>query len=273
MSARDQPKAAEPISVALFGASGRMGRLAAQTLEEHPNTRLVAVFGRQWSAAVPGQRRNFEDLSLLAEQGADVALDLSVGEAVSRHGRAAAEAGVHLVVGASGVGGELLAELASLFGGEGGPNCIVAPNFALGAVLATRMAELAAAFAETIDIVEMHHEAKADAPSGTAIDTAARIAAERERKGVSPPYSKPDVVDRLEGSRGAVGPGGVRLHALRTKGAVAHQEVIFGMEGQTLSVRHDSYDRRSFMPGVIAAVEAVARTSGLTVGLDRVLGL
>lgn len=261
------------IRVALFGASGRMGRQTLEAIEAQEDMVTVAVFGRQWSAPIPGARRGEEDLGLLAQQRVQVAVDLSVGEAVGGHARGCAAAGVHLVVGASGVGTELLAELERLFGPEAAPNCIVAPNFAIGAVLAARLAELAAPFAETIEIVEMHHDAKADAPSGTAIDAAQRIAARRAESGSPPLAERADALERLAGSRGAVGPGGVRLHSLRSRGAVAHQEIVMGMEGQTLSIRHDSYDRVSFMPGVIAAIRAIARTPGLTVGLDRVLGL
>jgi 4-hydroxy-tetrahydrodipicolinate reductase len=147
-------------------------------------------------------------------------------------------------------------------------NCVIAPNFAVGAVLMMRFAELAAPWFETAEIIELHHDQKVDAPSGTAMMTARRMAA------ASADWA-PDPTAKVvaEGARGGEGPGGIRVHSVRLRGLVAHQEVVLGTTGQSLSIRHDSYDRTSFMPGVIAAVKAVADRPGLTVGLDTLLGI
>lgn len=186
-----------------------------------------------------------------------------------------AEAGIHAVVGTTGFGPEDIEALASWFAGPAGgaPNCVLAPNFAIGAVLMMRFAELAAPWFGGAEIVESHHDVKRDAPSGTALLTAERIAAGRDAaaRGPFPPDATEVVV--VEGARGGVGPAGVHLHSLRLPGLVAHQEVVFGTAGQTLTIRHDSYDRVSFMDGVVLAVEAVADRPGLTVGLEPLLGL
>ncbi|MDQ1374953.1 MAG: 4-hydroxy-tetrahydrodipicolinate reductase, partial [Actinomycetota bacterium] len=146
-------------------------------------------------------------------------------------------------------------------------NCIVAPNFAIGAVLLVRMAEIASPYFDTAEIIELHHDNKIDAPSGTAMHTAERMAA-ASKEWAPDPTTKLTV----EGARGAKGPGGIPIHAVRMRGMVAHEEVLLGTMGQTLSIRHDSYDRTSFMPGVLLAVKAVAdRDDSLTVGLDSLL--
>ena len=147
-------------------------------------------------------------------------------------------------------------------------NCVIAPNFAIGAVLMMRFAELAAPWFETAEIIELHHDQKVDAPSGTAVLTAERMAAASAEWG-DDPTSK----EVLAGARGATGPGGIPVHSVRLRGLVAHQEVLLGTTGQSLTVRHDSYDRSSFMPGVVLAVKQVEHRPGLTVGLDALFGL
>ena len=144
----------------------------------------------------------------------------------------------------------------------------MAPNFAIGAVLMMRFAELAAPWFESAEIIELHHDQKVDAPSGTALLTAERMAARSA-------HWSDDPTERtvVEGARGGAGPAGIRIHSVRLRGLVAHQEVLLGTTGQSLSIRHDSYDRDSFMPGVLLAVKAVADHPGLTVGLDRLLDL
>ena len=147
-------------------------------------------------------------------------------------------------------------------------NAVIAPNFAIGAVLMMRFAELAAPYFETAEIIELHHDQKIDAPSGTAMLTAQRMAA------ASPDWADdPTETVVAEGARGGDGPGGIRVHSVRLRGLVAHQEVLLGTTGQSLSIRHDSYDRSSFMPGVLLAVRGVRERPGLTVGLDALLGL
>ena len=147
-------------------------------------------------------------------------------------------------------------------------NCVIAPNFAIGAVLMMRFAELAAPFFESVEIIEYHHDSKVDAPSGTAAMTAERIAAASKDWAADP--TTHEVID---GARGGRGPADIRVHALRIRGMVASQEVLFGTTGQTLDIRHDTYDRSSFMPGVLLAVKAVGGRPGLTVGLDELLDL
>jgi len=144
----------------------------------------------------------------------------------------------------------------------------VAPNFAIGAVLMMRFAELAAPYFETAEIIELHHDQKVDAPSGTAMHTAERMAARSADWGADPTTKTV-----VEGARGGSGPGGIRMHSVRLRGLVAHQEVLLGTAGQSLSIRHDSYDRASFMPGVVLAVKAVASHPGVTVGLDALLDI
>ncbi len=145
---------------------------------------------------------------------------------------------------------------------------MIAPNFAIGAVLMMRFAELAAPYFETAEIIELHHDHKLDAPSGTAMLTAERMAAASGQWAPDPTQT-----EVLEGARGGKGPADIRVHSVRLRGMVAHQEVMLGTTGQTLSIRHDSYDRVSFMPGVLLAVKAVADRPGVTIGLDALLDL
>jgi 4-hydroxy-tetrahydrodipicolinate reductase len=150
----------------------------------------------------------------------------------------------------------------------GSSGCLVAPNFAIGAVLMMRFAELAAPWFETAEIVELHHDAKVDAPSGTALTTATRMAAASDDWAPDPTR-----IVNVDGVRGGAGPGGIHIHSVRLRGLVAHQEVLLGSTGQSLTIRHDSYDRQSFMPGVLLAVRQVSDRPGLTVGLEALLGI
>jgi 4-hydroxy-tetrahydrodipicolinate reductase len=149
---------------------------------------------------------------------------------------------------------------------SGGGNAFVAPNFSISAVLLMRLSELAAPFFDTVEIIELHHDGKVDAPSGTAVATAERIAA------ASADWAPdPTTKETVAGARGAVGAGGIHVHAVRMRGMVAHQEVIFGAGGQTLTLRQDTYDRESFMPGVLLACKRIGELPGVTVGLERIL--
>jgi 4-hydroxy-tetrahydrodipicolinate reductase len=170
---------------------------------------------------------------------------------------------VHAVIGTTGLAPAELAEMRSLFE-AGDANCVLAPNFAIGAVLMMRFAELAAPWFETAEIVELHHDGKLDAPSGTALLTAARIAS--ARGGSSGPAAP-------QPARGVEGAPGVNVHSVRLRGLVAHQEVLFGTMGQVLTLRHDSLDRASFMPGVLLAIKQVPTRRGFTLGLDPLLGV
>jgi len=208
----------------------------------------------------------------LAGAGAQVVVDFTVAAAARTNLPWCAAHGVHAVVGTTGLGAEDMAALAGAFDGEAA-NAVVAANFAIGAVLLMRFSELAAPFMDGVEVIELHHDQKRDAPSGTSLATAERIAAARARAGCEPLGPDPTADLVLPGARGGVGPGGVHVHAVRLPGLVAHQEVVFGALGQSLSLRHDAYDRRSFMPGVLLAVRAVPTRPGLTVGLEPLLGL
>jgi 4-hydroxy-tetrahydrodipicolinate reductase len=213
-------------------------------------------------------------IEALGEARAEVAVDFTSPGAALANLRWCAANGVHAVVGTTGLGAEAMGEVERLFPPQRrGPNCILAPNFAIGAVLMMRFAELAAPFADSAEVVELHHDAKADAPSGTALRTAERMAAARQEAGRGAVGPHPTLKESLPGTRGGEGPGGVRVHAVRLRGLVAHQEVLLGATGQSLIIRHDSYDRASFMPGVLLAVRAVASRPGLMVGIDPLLGL
>jgi 4-hydroxy-tetrahydrodipicolinate reductase len=195
----------------------------------------------------------------------DVVVDFTHADAARANVLWAAERGVHAVVGTSGFGPGDHDRFRAAFTRS---NCVIAPNFAIGAVMMIALAERAAPYFETAEVIELHHDGKRDAPSGTAMFTAERIAAASSDWALDPTQ---DVV--AEGARGGVAPGGIHVHALRVRGMVASQEVIFGTTGQALTIRHDTYDRSSFMPGVLIAVKAVADKPGVTIGLDQLLDL
>jgi 4-hydroxy-tetrahydrodipicolinate reductase len=223
-----------------------------------------------------------DDLELVARLGsgdvltdlmaakAEVAVDLTRPDAVMANLQFCVENGIHAVVGTSGFDDERLATLRGWLADAPGVGVLVAPNFAVGAVLMMRFAEQAARFFESVEIVELHHPDKADAPSGTARRTAEVVAAARGDAGLGP---MPDATaTALDGARGARVQG-VPVHSVRARGLVAHQEVILGTTGETLTIRHDSYDRESFMPGVLLGIREVGSRPGLTVGLDALLGV
>ncbi len=172
---------------------------------------------------------------------------------------------MHAVVGTTGFTEDDIAGFREAFTSS---NCIIAPNFAIGAILMMRFAELAAPWFDTAEVLEFHHDAKIDSPSGTAVHTVERMI---EANADWAP--DPTVTESIPGARGARGPGGIRIHAVRMRGMVAHQEVVLGTMGQTLSIRHDSYDRSSFMPGVTMACKRIEHHAGLTVGLEDYLEL
>ena len=205
------------------------------------------------------------DATAFEREGVDVVVDFTRLDAACENLAWAAEAGVHAVVGTTGFSADDLERFRSAFTRS---NCIIAPNFAIGAVLMMRFAELAAPWFDTAEVLEYHHDGKVDAPSGTAMLTAERMAAASADWAADP--TEKEVV---ASARGGKGPAGIPIHSIRMRGMVAHQEVLLGTTGQTLTIRHDSYDRVSFMPGVLIAVKAVADRPGLTVGLDSLLGL
>lgn len=245
--------ASAAVRVAILGARGRMGTHACTAVEAADDLELVAAIGRG------------EALSQLVDAGADVAVDLTLPDAVAGNVEFCLAHGISVVVGASGFDTSALAGLPA-----DGPSVLVVPNFAVGAVLMMHVAALAAPHFEAVEVVELHHPGKADAPSGTARRTAQVVAA--ARRGMDPAPDATDGGRSLPGARGAT-VDGVPVHSVRLPGLVAHQEVILGSAGETLTVRHDSYDRASFMPGLLLAVREVRRRPGLTVGLEHVLGL
>ena len=176
-----------------------------------------------------------------------------------------AEHGVHAVVGTTGFNETDLEGFRAAFTSS---SCLIAPNFAIGAILMMRFAELAAPWFETAEVLEYHHDAKFDSPSGTAMRTVERMAA------ASPEWAPdPTRTEVVEGARGGEGAAGIRVHAVRMRGMVAHQEVLLGTTGQTLSIRHDSYDRTSFMPGVVLGAKRVHEVPGVTIGIEHLLDL
>jgi len=263
------------IRVGVIGAAGRMGQMVCRTVAGEPDLALVAAIDRsrvgQSIGSLIGQPKLdvpiSDELDRLLEAEVEVAVDFTHPEVVMDDVRWCIEHGITLVVGTTGIGEDELDEIRMLIEDEGGePNVIVAPNFALGAVLMQRFAAEAARFFPAAEIIELHHDGKADAPSGTALSTARRLVEERGGE-----YRGPST-ESIEGVRGGE-VDGVRVHSVRLPGLVAHQEVIFGGQGQTLTIRHDSTDRSSFMPGVLMAIRAVSTRPGLTVGLEPLLDL
>jgi 4-hydroxy-tetrahydrodipicolinate reductase len=261
------------IRVGVFGAGGRMGSTVCRAVLDAPDLELVAAVDPFHAGidldqlGVPGTHLQVAaKATALEAAGAQVAVDFTVVDAARANLRWCAEHGVHAVVGTTGFADDELVEYAELFG-RSSANAVIAPNFAIGAVLMMRFAELAAPFFDSAEIIELHHEHKVDAPSGTALHTAQRMAAASKEW-----LDDPTTTVVAPGARGGAVEG-IAIHSVRLRGLVAHQEVVLGTTGQTLSIRHDTIDRSSFMPGVLLAVRKVADAPGLTVGLDALLGL
>jgi 4-hydroxy-tetrahydrodipicolinate reductase len=251
------------IRVAVFGAAGRMGREVCRTVAAADDLELVAAVDPHHSGEVE-EVRVVADAAAIETARPEVAIDFTQPDAVMGNARWCLAHGVHVVIGTTGLQPDDVDELARLAAADDA-NAIVAPNFAIGAVLMMRFAEQAAKLLGAAEIVELHHDGKKDAPSGTALTTARRIAAARGGS-----WTGPGGDDAHPGARGTE-VDGVRIHAVRLPGLLAHQEVILGGPGQTLTIRHDSTDRSSFMPGVLMAVRAVGDRPGLTIGLDPLL--
>ena len=244
------------IKVAVLGAAGRMGSTVVRAVQGADDLELVA----QLDAG--------DDLAALA--GADVAVDFTVPAVTESNVHALIDAGVHVVVGTTGWDDEAKARVRDHLADRPGVGVLIAPNFALGAVFAMAFAARAAAYFESVEVIELHHPDKIDAPSGTAAHTAVAIAAARSAAGIGP---SPDATtQQLDGARGAV-VDGVHVHAVRLRGLVAHEEILLGNPGEQLTIRHDSFDRVSFMPGVLLGVRQVGSRPGLTVGLEHLLDL
>ncbi len=255
------------IRVGVFGAGGRMGATVCEAVAADPELELVAAVDPNRVGASAGGAVSVADLQAVADAGADVVVDFTIAEAARDNLVWLAAQKIHAVVGTTGFTDDDLERFEAAFNGAGRA-CIIAPNFAISAVLMMRFAELAAPYFDTAEVIELHHDAKIDAPSGTA-----RLTAEKMAVASGDWAPDPTEHEMLSGARGAEGPAGVRVHAVRMRGMVAHHEVILGTEGQTLTIRQDSTDRSSFMPGVLAAVKAAPERSGLVIGLDALLDI
>lgn len=244
-----------------------MGTTVCEAVASDPDLNLVAAVDPYGAGASAGGVVAVADRQAVVDAGADVVVDFTIAEAARDNLVWLAEQRVHAVVGTTGFTDGDLERFRTAFDAAERA-CIIAPNFAISAVLMMRFAELAAPYFDTAEVVELHHDAKIDAPSGTARLTVEKMAAASDAWAPDPTEH-----EMLPGVRGAEGPAGIRVHAVRMRGMVAHHEVILGAEGQTLTIRQDSTDRSSFMPGVLAAVKAAPDRSGLIVGLDALLDL
>jgi 4-hydroxy-tetrahydrodipicolinate reductase len=242
------------IRVGVIGHAGRMGAETCRAIEADDELELVARIGSD------------DDLGELTSARAEVAVDFTTPAAVKANVLWCVGHGVHAVVGTTGLGPEDLNDI-SAAAEAGGTAAFVAPNFALGAVLMMRFAAQATRYYDAAEVIERHHEKKADAPSGTALRTASLMSEARKEK-----WAARRGRESLRGARGGDADG-VHIHSVRLSGSVAHQEVIFGGVGETLTIRHDSLDRSSFMPGVVLAIKKVRGLSGLVVGLENLLDL
>jgi 4-hydroxy-tetrahydrodipicolinate reductase len=246
----------EPIRVGVLGARGRMGSEVCRAVDAAPDTELVAmVDAGDW-------------LFNVSDAGAQVVVDFTTPDVVLDNIRWCIDQGISVVVGTSGFDPERIETVRGWLEQRPDVGVMIVPNFALGAVLMMQFAQKAARYFESAEIIELHHPNKLDAPSGTALRTAELISAARADAGLG---DMPDATkEQLDGARGAA-VAGVPVHSVRSRGLVAHQEVLFGTAGETLTIRHDSFDRTSFMPGVLLAVREVMRRPGLTVGLESLL--
>lgn len=251
------------IRVGVFGAGGRMGAAVCDAVHTDPDLELVAAVDPAEVGKVVHGISVSADPRSLADAGVHVAVDFTIAPAARTNLQWCALHGIHAVVGTTGLGDEDIVDLRERFRSS---NCLIAANFSISAVLMMQFAEMAAPWFDTAEIIELHHDAKADAPSGTAMATAQRMA------DASATWADdPTTHEVLPGSRGGLGPAGIHVHAVRMRGMVAHQEVILGAPGQTLTIRQDSYDRISFMPGVVLACKKISALPGLTLGLEAAL--
>jgi len=242
------------IKVAVLGARGRMGSEVVKAVTEAVDCQLVASLDEG------------DSLDALVTSGAEVVVDFTTPDVVMANLEFLIKNGIHAVVGTTGFSDDRIAQLNTWLAANPKVGILIAPNFAIGAVLMMEFAEKAAKFFESAEIIELHHPNKVDAPSGTAARTAALISDARKRAGLS---AMPDATTTsLDGARGA-NVGDVPVHSVRLRGLIAHQEVLFGGLGETLTIRHDSLDRAGFMPGVLLGVRQISTHSGLTVGLEK----
>ncbi|WP_024332972.1 4-hydroxy-tetrahydrodipicolinate reductase [Gordonia hirsuta] len=246
------------MAVGVFGSNGKVGAAIVEGLREAADT--------EFTVGVDAG----DDRAAFAESGTQVVVDFTHPDVVMDNLKFLIDNGIHAVVGTTGFTAERLEQVRTWLDAAPGVGVLIAPNFAIGAILSMHFAQQAAPYFDSVEIVELHHPHKADAPSGTAGRTAQLVAAARAEAG-SPPM--PDATSSgLEGARGA-DVDGVRVHSVRLAGLVAHQEVLFGTQGETLTIRHDSIDRTSFVPGVLLGVRRIGEHPGLTIGLDQFMDL
>jgi 4-hydroxy-tetrahydrodipicolinate reductase len=246
----------DPIKVAVLGARGRMGATVVEAIGNAADLELTCALDLG------------DSLDILSSTDTRVLVDFTTPESVLDNISFAVERGIACVVGTSGFTAERLDVVRGLVNRHPGSAVFIAPNFGIGAVLMMRFARMAAPFFDSVEIIEMHHPGKVDAPSGTALHTAQAIASAREDRSPAPDATRPEDRD----ARGRVVQG-IPIHSIRVSGLVAHQEVLFGSAGETLTIRHDSLDRASFMPGVLLAVREMATRTGLVIGLEDLLDL
>ncbi|HAG53966.1 MAG TPA: 4-hydroxy-tetrahydrodipicolinate reductase [Actinobacteria bacterium] len=246
------------MKVAVLGAKGRMGSESVKAISAADDLELVASLDLG------------DSLDLLKSSGAEVVLEFTHPDSVMKNLEFAISNGIHVVVGTTGIDSQRMDVIKSLLAKNPKVGAIIAPNFGLGAVLMMQFAAKAATYFESVEIIELHHPDKADAPSGTATRTAELISEARARA------KKSAIADKtssgLAGARGAK-VGDVAIHSIRLRGLVAHQEVLLGDQGETLSIRHDSIGRSGFMPGVLLAIRSVKTRAGLTFGLENVMDI
>lgn len=246
------------LRVAVIGAKGRIGSEAVEAVRAAEGLELVAALGRD------------SKLTELTEARVDVVVELTHPDSVMANLDYCLTHGIHVVTGTTGWTEERLGTVRALLAGAPELGLLIAPNFSIGAILGMKFAQLAAKYFETVEVVELHHTGKADAPSGTATRTAQLIAAARAEAGL-PPQQDP-TTHGLPGARGA-DVDGVPVHAVRLRGLLAHQQVMFGDTGETLTIRHDSMHHSSFMPGIVLGVRRIVDHPGLTFGLEHFLDL
>ncbi len=269
------------IRVAVCGAAGRMGREVVRAVIEAEGIDLAAAIDHHEIGQDAGELAGCPRIgvpiqadmrSTLESASVDVSVDFTLPDSVKENILLCTELGIHVVVGTTGLGADTIIELDEKSKAEG-TGVFIAPNFAIGAVLMMQFAAQAAKYMPDVQIIELHHEKKVDSPSGTALLTAQKIGEARLAAGVNPVDMPANLIEKSKGALGACDAitGNVPIHSVRLPGFVAHQEVIFGGVGQSLTIRHDSLDRRSFMPGVVLAVRKVHELHGVVVGLEKLL--
>ncbi|MGA3352637.1 MAG: 4-hydroxy-tetrahydrodipicolinate reductase [Acidimicrobiales bacterium] len=265
--------------VGVFGAAGRMGAAVCAAVLEATDLELVgavdpAAAGRPLDEVASLRGSGLEIASspdALGAAGAEVVVDFTVAKAARANLAWCAEHGLHVVCGTTGFDEADIEAMRQWFSASA--HAVLAPNFSIGAALMMRCAELCAPWVLGAEVIELHHDHKRDAPSGTSLETIRRMQAARDGAGAGAWAADPTEKQVVAGARGGAAEGGLHVHSVRLPGLVAHQEVLLGLTGETLSIRHDSLDRVSFMPGVLLAVRRVASLEGLTVGLAGLLGL